>query len=86
MSFVERDATIRKLRIVQTEGARQVARGIDHYNPDAVISVGDHVNSILATCIKGLLEVRFSIHSHEHSFDSQKICSIRFAKANFWSR
>ena len=46
---MEKDATIRKFRIVQTEGTRQVAREIDHYNLDAVISVGYRVNSIRAT-------------------------------------
>ena len=33
-------ATIRKFRIVQTEGRREVARNIDFYNLDAIISVG----------------------------------------------
>lgn len=46
---LEKDATIRKFRIVQTEGTRQVVREIDHYNLDAVISVGYRVNSIRAT-------------------------------------
>ena len=46
---LERDTTIRKFRIVQTEGTRQVSREIDHYNLDAVISVGYRVNSIRAT-------------------------------------
>ncbi len=44
-----KDATIRKIRIVQVEGARKVARKIEHYNLDAVISVGYRVNSIRAT-------------------------------------
>lgn len=34
-------ATIRKFRIVQTEGSRQVSREVDHYNLDAVLAVGD---------------------------------------------
>lgn len=46
---LEQDSTIRKFRIVQTEGNRQVERNIDHYNLDAVISVGYRVNSIRAT-------------------------------------
>ena len=46
---LEREATVRKFRIVQTEGTRQIARNIDHYNLDAVISVGYRVNSIRAT-------------------------------------
>ena len=42
-------ATIRKFRIVQTEGSRQVTRQIDFYNLDAIISVGYRVNSVRAT-------------------------------------
>ena len=41
--------TIRKFRIVQTEGMRDVARNVDFYNLDAIISVGYRVNSIRAT-------------------------------------
>jgi prophage maintenance system killer protein len=38
-------ATIRKFRIVRTEGKRQVEREVDHYNLDAIISVGYRVSS-----------------------------------------
>jgi len=43
------DATIRKIRIVQNEGNREVARDVDFYNLDAIISVGYRVNSHQAT-------------------------------------
>lgn len=46
---LQQDGTIRKFRIVQTEGARQVSREVDFYNLDAIISVGYRVNSIRAT-------------------------------------
>lgn len=46
---LSREATIRKFRIVQTEGSRQVGRNIDFYNLDAIISVGYRVNSLRAT-------------------------------------
>src|ERR1017187_9674389 len=42
-------ATIRKIRIVQTEGSREVAREVDFYNLDAIIAVGHRVNSREAT-------------------------------------
>ena len=42
-------ATIRKYRIVQTEGTREVAREVDFYNLDAIIAVGYRVNSYQAT-------------------------------------
>jgi len=44
-----REATIRKFRIVQEEGARKVSRNVDFYNLDAIISVGYRVNSVRAT-------------------------------------
>jgi hypothetical protein len=43
------EATIRKFRIVQTEGKREVVRNVDFYNLDAIISVGYRVNSVRAT-------------------------------------
>ena len=42
-------ATIRKYRIVQTEGTRAVSRELDFYNLDAIIGVGYRVNSREAT-------------------------------------
>jgi hypothetical protein len=43
------EATIRKIRTVQTEGNRQVERERAFYNLDAIISVGYRVNSQRAT-------------------------------------
>jgi len=39
------EATIRKFRIVQTEGKREVSRLIDYYNLDAILAVGYRVKS-----------------------------------------
>ena len=44
-SELEQSATIRKYRIVQTEGSRQVAREVNHYNLQMIISVGFKVNN-----------------------------------------
>ncbi|NMB79587.1 MAG: virulence RhuM family protein [Methanomicrobiales archaeon] len=44
-----REATIRKFRTVQVEGSRDVARNLDYYSLDAIISVGYRVNSKRAT-------------------------------------
>lgn len=46
---LEQISTTRKIRVVQQEGTRNVNREIDHYNLDAIISVGYRVNSIKAT-------------------------------------
>jgi len=44
-SELEADATIRKFRIVQTEGTRRVARSVAHYNLQMIIAVGFKVNN-----------------------------------------
>jgi hypothetical protein len=43
------EGTVRKIRIVQKEGARDVVREVDFYNLDMVIAVGYRVNSFQAT-------------------------------------
>ena len=42
--------TIRKYRIVQTEGSRQVSREVIHYNLQMIIAVGFKVNNERAVC------------------------------------
>lgn len=42
---IDPERTIRKFRIVQTEGSRQVRRLIDHYHLDAILAVGYRVRS-----------------------------------------
>lgn len=44
--------TIRKFRIVQKEGGREVERGVGHYNLDLILSVGYRVNSKRATLFR----------------------------------
>lgn len=46
------DSTIRKFRIVQTEGNRQVERDKAFYNLDVIIAVGYRVNSRRATLFR----------------------------------
>jgi hypothetical protein len=46
---LQEERTIRKIRIVQQEGSRQVGRNVEFYNLDAIISVGYRVNSSKAT-------------------------------------
>ena len=46
---LEKEATIRKFRIVRREGSRDVTRNVEHYNLDAIISVGYRVKSATAT-------------------------------------
>jgi len=46
---IDAGATLRKFRIVQTEGSREVGRKVDFYNLDAIIAVGFRVHSLRAT-------------------------------------
>lgn len=46
---LEENRTIRKIRIVQKEGNREVSREISFYSLDAIIAVGYRVNSKQAT-------------------------------------
>jgi hypothetical protein len=46
---LEQGATVRKFRTVQSEGGRDVARELDYYNLDVIISVGYRVKSIQGT-------------------------------------
>jgi hypothetical protein len=46
---LQREATLSVLETVQQEGSRQVARKLEYFNLDAVISVGYRVNSAQAT-------------------------------------
>ena len=46
---LQKTSTIRKFRIVQKEGSREVSREVNFYNLDAILSVGYRVNSKQAT-------------------------------------
>lgn len=46
---LKENATIRKIRIVQKEGTRNVSRQVDFYNLKAIVAVGYRVNSHRAT-------------------------------------
>lgn len=47
-SEIQEDRTIRKIRIVQKEGKREVEREVTFYHLDAIIAVGYKVNSVEA--------------------------------------
>ncbi|WP_459556417.1 virulence RhuM family protein [Lacunimicrobium album] len=52
--------TIRKFRIVQSEGSRQVSRLIDHYNLEAILAVGYRVRSPVGTRLRQWATSRLS--------------------------
>lgn len=65
-AFEERElmpnATIRKFRIVQKEGRREVTREIEHYNLDVIISVGYRIKSPQGTRFRQWATVRLRDH------------------------
>lgn len=46
---LQAEATVKKFLTVRSEGGRQVSRALEHYNLDAIISVGYRVNSLRGT-------------------------------------
>jgi len=54
------EGTVRKFRIVQTEGTRQVSRVIDHYNLDAILAVGYRVRSARGTAFRQWATMRLA--------------------------
>ncbi len=96
--YVEKElsktSTIRKFRIVQTEGNRQVKRSIDFYNLDVIISVGYRVKSPRGTkfriwantVLKDYLVKGYAVNQKQLFEQSEKLQelqqAIRFIKEN----
>ncbi len=57
---LSREATIRKFRIVRVEGAREVAREVEHYSLPAVLAVGYRVRSQRGTQFRQWATARLS--------------------------
>lgn len=71
--------TIRKIRIVQKEGRREVIRNVEHYNLDMIISVGYRVNSVKATKFRQwATKVLKQYIINGYAINSEKITVDRF--------
>jgi hypothetical protein len=57
---IDDSATIRKFRIVQKEGEREVERGVEFYNLDLIIAVGYRVKSTQGTAFRKWATARLS--------------------------
>jgi prophage maintenance system killer protein len=86
---LQKKPTIRKSRIVQKEGKREVLRNIDFYNLDVIISVGYRVKSkhgtqfrIWATkVLKQHLVDGYTINEKRLKKQEQKYCELKKAVA-----
>jgi len=73
------NSTIRKFRIVQKEGKREVSRDVSHYNLDVIISVGYRTNSKKATRFRQwATSVLKEYIINGYSINSEKITHQRF--------
>lgn len=57
---LNREATIRKFRIVRREGSRDVSREIEHYSLPAILAVGYRVRSVRGTQFRQWATARLS--------------------------
>lgn len=57
---LSRESTIRKFRIVRTEGKREVTREVEHYRLEAILAVGYRVRSHRGTQFRQWATVRLS--------------------------
>ncbi|MCY4146811.1 MAG: virulence RhuM family protein [Chloroflexi bacterium] len=96
------DSTIRKFRIVQSEGGRRVSREVTHYNLDMIISIGYRVNSYRGTqfriwatrqlrefIVKGfVIDDDRLAHGGSNYFEEleQRIRNIRSSEYNFYRK
>jgi len=82
---LDQDATIRKFRIVQKEGKREVERNVNHYNLDMLISVGYRVNSKTATKFRQWATKTLKQHISEGYTVNQHLLDIKKLKCKILS-
>jgi len=76
---LDKNPTIRKIRIVQKEGNREIERDLEHYCLDMIISVGYRVNSITATKFRQwATSVLKNYITDGYTINSEKITNKRF--------
>ena len=81
---LDRAATVSKMETVQYEGKRKVKRNIDHFNLDAVISVGYRVNSARATRFRQWASRILREHLTQGYPTPDELWSQTFATQNRW--
>lgn len=78
---LERGATRAKFALVRREGRRTVRREVEHYNLDAIISVGYRVNSRTATAFRQwatrVLRERLIGAQHQRQLEQGRLDAVR---------
>ncbi len=77
------EATVRKFRTVRKEGDREVAREIEHYNLDMIISLGYRIKSSIATHFRKWATARLREYIVKgFTIDSERLKDL--GGGNYW--
>ena len=80
---LEKKATCRNFRQVRTEGTREVARSIPHYNLDMIISLGYRIKSVVATRFRQWATARLKEYIIKgFALDDERLKG--YAGGNYW--
>ena len=78
-------ATIRKFRIVQREGNRDVSRNVEHYSLDAILAVGYRVRSARGTAFRQWATARLSeLLVKGFTMDDDRLKEGRTLGTSYW--
>lgn len=82
---LDAEATVRRFRIVQTEGTREIARSIDHYDLSAILAVGYRVRSTRGTQFRQWATARLSeLLVKGFTMDDERIKAGRMLGADYF--
>ena len=77
------EATVRKIRTVQTEGNREVSRELEYYNLDMIIALGYRINSKIATHFRQWATSRLKEYIVKgFTMDDERLKNL--GAANYW--
>ena len=77
------EATVRKIRTVQTEGNREVSRELEFYNLDMIIALGYRINSKIATHFRQWATSRLKEYIVKgFTMDDERLKNL--GAANYW--
>lgn len=77
------EATVRKIRTVQTEGQREVSRELEYYNLDMIIALGYRINSKIATHFRQWATSRLKEYIVKgFTMDDERLKNL--GAANYW--